>query len=486
MLRLLCAAGLLLLAGAAAPGAPPPGVKTIHLDLHAVAPPSPALRYPLLPELRQQKPGNAVLDYRKASSMVKEVAATLPDKDWAAPLERWRELPLDQFPREQARDYLRPFAAALRLAEEGARREYADWELSDKLRKAGISVLFSDLQEMRQFVAFFAVRTRLALAEGRLNDAARDLQTMFAISHHAGQSPTLIGGLVGIGTFRFAAEQLEALIQHPAAPNCYWSLTDLPRPFVDLRTAFQGERMMVYGTFPGIPTSPIDPLTPLTPEQALLLGQVVARLRFEEPNRFQLPETAYKLRIGIEIQQKHEKAKQALVDAGWPREGVDRMAHLQVAVLHGLLEYERYMDEAIKWNNVPYWQARPALLELETRYGRRPRLAGPDEPALPIAYVFLANSGRIMYARTRVERRIAALRCVEAVRLHAAQHGKLPASLDEIKEVPVPVDPYTGKPFEYTATGDHGELYAAAVAPAIPGRKPDPEQALYYEIVLHR
>jgi hypothetical protein len=486
MTRFLCAAGLVLLAGGAARAAPPPGVKTIHLDLNPVAPPSPALRYPLLPELRQQKPGNAVTDYRTASATLKEVVSTLSDKEWIVPLDRWRELPLDQFPRDQVRDYLRPFAAALGQAEAGARREYADWELTENLRKVGIGVRLNDLHEMRQFVTLFAVRTRLAVAEGRLNDAVRDLQTMFAISHHAGQSPTLIGGLVGLGTFRVAAEQLEALIQHPAAPNLYWSLTDLPRPFVDLRTAFQGERMMVYGSFPGVPTSPIDPLTPLTPEQALRLGQVVARLRFEEPARIQLPEAVYKLRIGVEIQEKHEKAKQALVEAGWPREPLQHMAHIQVAVLHGLLEYERYMDEAIKWSNLPYWQATPALMELETRIARRPRQAGPDDPALPIAHVFLANSGRILYARTRVERRIAALCCVEALRLHTARHGKLPASLDEIKEVPVPVDPYTGKPFEYSAVGDRGELYAAAVAPPVPGRKPDHQEALYYEIVVRR
>jgi hypothetical protein len=34
--------------------------------------------------------------------------------------------------------------------------------------------------------------------------------------------------------------------------------------------------------------------------------------------------------------------------------------------------------------------------------------------------------------------------------MHLAAHdGKLPHSLDEVKIVPLPIDPMTGKPFEY-------------------------------------
>ncbi len=42
------------------------------------------------------------------------------------------------------------------------------------------------------------------------------------------------------------------------------------------------------------------------------------------------------------------------------------------------------------------------------------------------------------------------LRCVEGLRLYAAAHdGKLPAKLADVP-VPLPVDPFTGRPFGYT------------------------------------
>ena len=54
----------------------------------------------------------------------------------------------------------------------------------------------------------------------------------------------------------------------------------------------------------------------------------------------------------------------------------------------------------------------------------------------------------------RLDRRVAALRVVEAIRLYAASHdGKLPEELIQITEVPVPEDPATGKPFEYCRDG---------------------------------
>ena len=57
-------------------------------------------------------------------------------------------------------------------------------------------------------------------------------------------------------------------------------------------------------------------------------------------------------------------------------------------------------------------------------------------------------------AQMWLDRRVAALRVVEAIRLYAASHdGKLPEDLNQVTEVPVPDDPATGKPFEYRRDG---------------------------------
>jgi hypothetical protein len=66
---------------------------------------------------------------------------------------------------------------------------------------------------------------------------------------------------------------------------------------------------------------------------------------------------------------------------------------------------------------------------------------------------------KVQNASARQERRFAALRVIEALRLHAAANGgNLPDKLDAITEVPLPIDPITGKPFEYTRTDDQAVL----------------------------
>ncbi len=59
----------------------------------------------------------------------------------------------------------------------------------------------------------------------------------------------------------------------------------------------------------------------------------------------------------------------------------------------------------------------------------------------------------------RVDREIAVLRTLEALRLHAAAtNGQLPQRLTEITEVPVPDDPVTCKPFTFRRDGDKAFL----------------------------
>jgi hypothetical protein len=87
-------------------------------------------------------------------------------------------------------------------------------------------------------------------------------------------------------------------------------------------------------------------------------------------------------------------------------------------------------------------------------------LLSKDVPALPL---FDARFAEHLFADcARLDRRVAALRCVEAIRLYAAAHGgRLPPTLAAVKEVPVPEDPLTGKPFAYRLENDTATLEAA-------------------------
>jgi hypothetical protein len=59
----------------------------------------------------------------------------------------------------------------------------------------------------------------------------------------------------------------------------------------------------------------------------------------------------------------------------------------------------------------------------------------------------------------RLDRHIAALQCIEALRLYAGAHdGKFPDKLGDVTEVKIPDDPVTKKPFSYNRTGSEAIL----------------------------
>lgn len=69
------------------------------------------------------------------------------------------------------------------------------------------------------------------------------------------------------------------------------------------------------------------------------------------------------------------------------------------------------------------------------------------------------------------------LRLLEALRLYAAQHdARLPDRLDDVTEVPIPIDPVTGRPFEYRRDGAKARLQAPTFR----------DVPLNYEIVMER
>ena len=194
MIRSTVLTALLALAASPAVAQQPPAIP---LTLQPMAAPIPALKYHLLPELRDKKSGNALLRYYRAFSP--EWQGHRRDPKFWEKLEPLRSKPLKELRRE---DFTAVNATiSSRMLQEvdlGARRTYCDWELTDRLREEGISLLLPDLQGMREFASLLRLRAREELLAGEYNNAARTLQTGFALGRHTAEGPTLIHSLVGV------------------------------------------------------------------------------------------------------------------------------------------------------------------------------------------------------------------------------------------------------------------------------------------------
>src|SRR5262245_50519852 len=202
-----------------------------------MAAPKPALRYVLLPELKEMNPGNPIQNYLKCFM---DEQKFFFDKEAFQRREKLLAMPLKELPAPELQGY---GGLALRQADRAARLDNPDWQFLLTLRAEGIYAVIPDVQQLRPLANALKVRLRAEVALGRFDDALRTAKTMFAMSRHLGEHPTFVGNLVGMVIAHAAIGPLEEMLEQPSCPNLYWALTNLPIPLVSLERGSQGERM---------------------------------------------------------------------------------------------------------------------------------------------------------------------------------------------------------------------------------------------------
>jgi hypothetical protein len=371
------------------------------------------------------------------------------------------------------RKFLEAYKEVLDLVDKAARRERCtgDGKPATKL---------PDPDYLWEFGNLVAVRARLQIADGDVKAALHTLQTGFALAKHESQLPKLRDSFFVDDFTSAILRQLDYFVQEPKAPNLYWALTDLPRPLIDMRKVVERDRLALYRKFPGITEAAADPNAGLMTEKqvqdcvAVLIRYVPQRtppvvLYFTE---FDFRRTELSRRLT----EHYEEHKKVLLDQGRPKEKVEAMPHVQVALLAELHRYDQALDNQMKWYNEPYFKVADRVEAMAKALREKP----PGQGILPDRIFDVLDVYR---ARVGVERRINALRCLEAIRAYAAAHaGKLPASLDDVKDVPIPLDPVTGKAFVYKVADGKATLESPEVA----GEDHLSFDDLAYEITIKR
>jgi hypothetical protein len=140
------------------------------------------------------------------------------------------------------------------------------------------------------------------------------------------------------------------------------------------------------------------------------------------------------------------------------RVNIEEAKKVEPIVLFGELytrQAEVISDDLFKWRSMPY---PVALAKAHDAVVAMQKLAA-DEPGNP--FVPMVEMDKVISRFARVDRQIAALTAVEAIRSYAAANGgNLPQHLGDITETPAPANPATGKPFEYRVENDSATLTA--------------------------
>ena len=433
------------------------GPQVFHLTVDPAPEPSPALKYSLLPYYLQQKPGNGVPYYYRALLMYRQGNATARDS-----IAGWSDTPAAQLPAEQVRRALDQFTGVIESLRTAAYREQCDWQwrLRDLDGLQQIAFLLPELNDARSVGRLLALKARLEIAEGHYDQAIETLTIGYKLARDVAEPSTLVNCLVGIAIGDVMNRVLIELIDAPGSPNLYWALAELPRPLIDTRQALRQEMMLPLQMFPVLR----DPETAQhSPDQwrDLMIQCVRQTMDYTDlglqagglgKDRFSEAAALGLIAVG------YPRAKSELEAAGYSRQQIEKMPVGQVVAIYQARAYAHAYAEIFKWTFLPFdeaWQRQQQAerkLQDEGYFDRFPNLS---REIIPVVSVLLPDLGAARRAEVRLSARLAMLKALEAIRMHAAAHeGQLPNSLDQIVTVPVPNNPLTGEPFVYRREGE--------------------------------
>jgi hypothetical protein len=430
----------------------------IKLSVTPAPEPAPALRYLLLPELKEMNPGNPIHGYLKCFM---EQQKFFFDKEAFDRREKLLTMPLKELPLQELEGYGR---VALTQADWAARLDHPDWQILLKLRSDGVGLLIPDVQQLRTLANALRVRFRGEIAAGRCEEAMRTAKTMFAMARHLGEHPTYVGNLVGIAVAFVAIGPLEELLEQDGCPNLYWALSTLPRPLVSLEKGTEGERMWVLTEFRELSES-----AAMSDEQLTrFINHIDPILAVDEPDK---PSKRVRdwLNDMSKVDGTVDAARRRLIESGLSERAVNGFPAHQVILLDEKRAYEVRRDDQMKIIGLPVWE----FEAIENK-----RASSKEKPLFDLE----PEIRKVRQAQTRLEQRIALLRVIESLRMHAARHeGKLPTSLAELSPL-APEDPGTGKPFHYELTGAVAHLRGSAPR----DRQSEPSFNVHYEVTIRK
>jgi hypothetical protein len=426
----------------------------------------PALKYRLLPMESDRTPGDAAPIYIRA-------CLGLTEKDEAhEKVNKWVQLPPGQLPLDEARKFIDQQRGRLEQLAFGARRQACQWSytLREQSENA-VELLLPDVQAIRHWQRVLQIKASVEIAEKKYGDAIRTMETGIAMGRHVGEGPFIINTLVAAAFANVMLARVDELIAQPGAPNLYWALSSLPQPLIGIRSAMETEQRIGERMVPEI-TDLDRPRTEA--EWSSLLVHLHARLMRVQKNAVAINGTLASVGQDRTLAEfRTDNLAEARTFYKNRKSSTEGMSDDQILVRFVGDRYRELRDDWYKFAYLPY----PDLVRFHT-----PQHPEETHKKGPMAFfaALMPSSVHVKMAEARTDRKVAALRIIEALRMHAAKDGTLPESLDAITLVSIPLDPVTGKAFSYTRTGA-GETATLSAPPPSSG-----QPGLTYHITLRK
>jgi len=428
-------------------------VEVIEMTVSPAAQTSPIFKHRLTLLPHQTVAGNAATMYMHSLGENALRGKWKTVKQFGDDVENWGyyDTPQEKFSIEKLRQASAVFDDYIsqHIARASKRRD-CDWGLGfeELTGPIVIGLQLNGLQETRSISRAIALQTRLAILESRFDDAIELMRMNYRLGENVGRIKLMVANLIGIAEIGITNGNMIDFIAAPDSPNMYWALSELPRAMIDVRGAMRFESQFGLRIFPQMDLA----------EESKHSDEEWSRIVQDMPRAAtqiygaEVPRGAKYVPAAIGIMS-YSPAKKRLIESGMDAEVVEEMAVGQVLLIDAKREYQRLADRLEAVSYFPYPVARKKAAEAED-FLKAEQATAFSSFGRFIACMILPAVQQVRNAETRIQRDIDALRVIEALRMHAAETGKFPKSLDEVTVVSVPGNPATGKPFEYRLDGE--------------------------------
>ncbi|MGV3720996.1 MAG: hypothetical protein ACO1SX_08800 [Actinomycetota bacterium] len=314
----------------------------------------------------------------------------------------------------------KPVIAALRLVRQGLAKP-----VYSPRTDLGFDTMLPELQLFRDLARVLALQQYVFLADGRTGDAVGTARLCLRLGQVI-QTDTLISGLVGIAIGTICINTLGEHLDQLNARDC----EQLYRVCLEALAVPDSQARI------------------LAIEHATVRREVIALVGKVKQGDIKAVQTT----LGLD---EKEFAPVGLFIRSLPEVEIDRLTNDALGYIDR--HHQRLQDELQK----PLWQRRKSQLEIEP----------PNGPVASFANMLLPATDRVNDRYTQDQARLRLLACHAAILRYRWEQDRLPPDLATLRLGELAVDPFTGQPFEYHATGSRS-YSLASVGPAASSDNP--------------
>ncbi|MDR2170074.1 MAG: hypothetical protein LBP59_08030 [Planctomycetaceae bacterium] len=353
-------------------------------------------------------------------------------------------------------DLYKDLKPVYKLLEKGSYSRSYNFSTEKNLSVKKLNILLNEVQTVREMGRYLHDKADWEIRNGKFDDAIKTIKTGFALGNHVKQTAsngTFMNVLVGIAINNVMYSQLFHLVSQPDAPNLYPALTQI---YVNYKTAtdmINGEQEFLFNqiakrsVLDNIDNAPEEVCKDIFNRLIKVAGDFmdVSYDKYDDRNDAGRQQSFLS---SLACLVSYSPALKRLRDRGLSEEEIKSLSVYQVVTPYIVASLLQVYDAMSVEMTFDPWESYDAVKFDDRGTPVYSEYVNPVE--LLLSQLVIAVRASKIAVRREVQL-LDRIKIVEAVRYYAAVHdGKLPESLDAIKELPVPkICPITGKPYNY-------------------------------------